>query len=753
VTGFYFERLPNDRPTRDTTSIGPPSGLIDNLTAQYWASRGADISVSEQVMMEAARAERTKAIEQQTGKSEPEALAPYLQPGESQSSLAGEAYVSPDLLAERLKADLQAKNQGQDILTGPALRARALELEQERLTELADQSATGQGWNATIGRFLGGAGAQLTDPLTMATLPFGGEGAIARVVGTEALLGAGQSFVSQYLASDWKRKLGQDVSGGTMAREAIFDGLIQGATAGVIHLGARGIAKIAPPRERIQAFDKQFPKGPPPEIAGNRAAAEALAQMVEDNPLPETAPAREADHIANTLEADRALAEGRAVDLPRPIPEPQPAPGGGEAPGPAIAARERLPSWQPGPGQETALRSYLATSQRLTPEALAAETGIAAEDARRLLQWATGQGLIRTQQVNRKFETVGGKRILVSADIRYVRAPIREKPLSLAEFLAANGGIGDAQGELASRDMQRWFVPGKGRLIRKNGMSLDDARAMAVEAGYLSDEGRLSGGVSESTIDDLLSALDREHSGERQYAQSDQAAMLEAQANAEIKARNAEALDRAQSDIEAYLAEVGLDAKDMHAADMKLAIRLIAEDGLDPDAAIERAAILNTQGSKDSFAGEGEADRMAGDGHRLRQGEDAAATESQGGAAAPAGEGDQGPARPGAGAGQREAGGTGGADQGAPGRAAAQDLTPLPPPEVARAQAASVPEPETRIAADPETAALEAEIAARIEDHGDMTVSIDGEDQSARAVMAELDQEREFLDSIKGCLS
>jgi hypothetical protein len=323
VSGFYFETLPQDRPSRDTISLGPRTGLIDNLTAQYWGTKALD----DKVMMDEARAERDQAIERATGKSAQEALDAYVGPNE-QPQEPGRVYsdgsripVSSDTLAERLKADLAANNQGQDILTGDALKARALEIAQDRLAKASDTAQTGLGWNATIGRFLGEAAGQLTDPLTIMTLPFGGTGSLLETFGSQVAIGAAQSFGSQYASRDWRKQLGQDTSAGSMAREAVFDGLIQGATAGAIHLGARGIEKILSPRDRIAAFDKQFPAGPPPGMEGNRDAAEAVAQLVEDNPLPEASPTREPDHIANTLAADSALAEDRPVELPRPQPE------------------------------------------------------------------------------------------------------------------------------------------------------------------------------------------------------------------------------------------------------------------------------------------------------------------------------------------------------------------------------------------------------------------------------------------------
>lgn len=90
------------------------------------------------------------------------------------------------------------------------------------------------------------------------------------------------------------------------------------------------------------------------------------------------------------------------------------------------------------------------------------------------------------------------------------------RPETLAEFLAANGGIRDQGGELAAMDLAGAFpvVPGAGPLVRANGRTLDAARELAAEAGYLgaADDGK-------TTVNDLLDALDREAraSGEKNW--------------------------------------------------------------------------------------------------------------------------------------------------------------------------------------------------------------------------------------------
>lgn len=100
------------------------------------------------------------------------------------------------------------------------------------------------------------------------------------------------------------------------------------------------------------------------------------------------------------------------------------------------------------------------------------------------------------------------------------RAP---RTFSLFEFLAKNGGLkADEGGDLKYLLDGNPFVPGFGRLVRKKGgMSLDKAREAAVEAGYLRDDGAIDGGMSTSTINDLLEAIGSEARGQKVYREGE----------------------------------------------------------------------------------------------------------------------------------------------------------------------------------------------------------------------------------------
>lgn len=95
----------------------------------------------------------------------------------------------------------------------------------------------------------------------------------------------------------------------------------------------------------------------------------------------------------------------------------------------------------------------------------------------------------------------------------YGMAPTRAR--SLFQHLAAAGGIAPHKELAAIFDGPVW-VGGHGPLVRRSGMSLDDARRVAVEGGYLTDTA-WSGGVATSSVNDLLDALSDEARGLKCY--------------------------------------------------------------------------------------------------------------------------------------------------------------------------------------------------------------------------------------------
>ncbi|MES0207944.1 D-Ala-D-Ala carboxypeptidase family metallohydrolase [Mesorhizobium sp. M0028] len=144
----------------------------------------------------------------------------------------------------------------------------------------------------------------------------------------------------------------------------------------------------------------------------------------------------------------------------------------------------------------------------------------------------------------------------------------------IVQFLAAAGGLQDYRGELRSLDLHNVFVPGAGRLMRSGGLTLDRAREMAEEAGYLGQAGQ----YQVSSIADMLNAIEATRRGQRIFARADQAkgAGIVAEQNT-AKSRE----DEVKRELKQALASVGAN---LHPTELEEVHALIA-DGWWPDEA------------------------------------------------------------------------------------------------------------------------------------------------------------------------
>lgn len=163
-------------------------------------------------------------------------------------------------------------------------------------------------------------------------------------------------------------------------------------------------------------------------------------------------------------------------------------------------------------------------------------------------------------------------------------APAAPKAQSLLEFIASKGGLGpDAELAAIGGEGHTVNVEGVGRrkLVRQGGLPLDYAREAAQEAGYL--RGNHNG---TSTVNDLLDAIDAEMRGQKRYPEGFEGHVGKREAAAMSERQQAE-FDRHMQGFEEDLraaghGELGSDVKER-------AVRLMANDGMDADTAVEHA--------------------------------------------------------------------------------------------------------------------------------------------------------------------
>lgn len=179
--------------------------------------------------------------------------------------------------------------------------------------------------------------------------------------------------------------------------------------------------------------------------------------------------------------------------------------------------------------------------------------------------------------------------------------PKATEPMSLLQFIASKGGLAP-NAELTAIGLgggHRVNVPGRsGRfpVVRAMGESLDLMREAAEEAGYFRGTGEAT-----STPREFLDAIDNELRGQRRLPEGQEAepSKREIQRLEEENANRDALLAQSRAEIEAMLETYGVPAGMTNEADLRLAAEIMADEGLDPDAALERAAIRNLENDPD----------------------------------------------------------------------------------------------------------------------------------------------------------
>jgi len=159
-----------------------------------------------------------------------------------------------------------------------------------------------------------------------------------------------------------------------------------------------------------------------------------------------------------------------------------------------------------------------------------------------------------------------------------------KQPRSLAGFLIDHGGIQDFQGELAAIGADKVSEKFRGRLVKKDGMTLDQAREAAEQAGYIGRPGE----VQTTSVADLLSSLEEDLRGNPVLARADQADIGRA---GDFEARRA-GVERTVAEISAASGP-GVDDAIVHQA-----ARLSIDEGMHPLDALESVLVR----SEDTFS-------------------------------------------------------------------------------------------------------------------------------------------------------
>lgn len=519
---------------------------------------------------------------------------------------------------------------------------------------LANEGALpGAGLGGFLASMAGGMSGMMRDPIQQAAMFVGGGeigavsrvGAIAETALRQGALAAGAQALSEPGVQAWRDQIGVD-HGFTPAAEdvgwAALLGAIPGGALGAFHhlaprvdpatlrdaitaaqagdpAAAETIGKVAPAdampavHAAIDAarLDREaLPPVPPGARPGDLDAlyGDALARAEDPSaPLPEPATlarkgitdARARDALAG-LEGDGATWP-RAVDTLRA--DPALVESALASQRPDLVMLGRLASLD-----DTALSLVRAGDAR--PEfaqhvaAITADPSAQIELIGRLKRWAPASEDAARQVISDSLE-IRNSRAIQGAILRPDPPPAmteprrvatsRPRPQTLVAFLRSAGGLRDEGGDLKSLGF------GKTRaargLINPNGLSLDHAREIAAEAGYLG--ANTDHAMSETTIADLIDALD----GGDRYSVHDEEAVVAANARRASEARQARlAMSDAQAR-RAVVKAVGGDAGDLDPLILARAADHLAEGNeTDPVAAWDRAALDSERDLMDTSA-------------------------------------------------------------------------------------------------------------------------------------------------------
>jgi hypothetical protein len=472
------------------------------------------------------------------------------------------------------------------------VRKRAVREAHKTESEAAEIYANSYGLSATAVSFLAGTTRQMADPtMVMAnvlTAPIGGPlaGPALRVIGRQAAAGAVAQAAVEPAIQAGRAELGLEAGFVPAAGNVLQSAIGAGGLAALFRGGAATIRLARPAREApIDA--------PARPVVSEPAAAAPLSEPIRPAEAAPEAPARPA--------AAAAVPEAPPIGGPTLAPvrpavvEPEPRPA---APPPAP---EPLPLFD----RTVEAR---AIAENTPPADLEAVANLVERDAvvDRVAPDPSPSGLVtHSERLEGAIAGIEEGRapvadVVAPEDVVTVevkkrkmgRAAAPEHTWSLLEFLSARGGLKHNPDAMQSFGGKNPLIPSFGPLFRKTGKTLDQAREMAVEAGYLVDvpemEARARGGEqvrpSETTTNTLLEAIDREARGVKQYRQGQEQRAIKEQA-AEIEAYQ---FDRA---IDNLVTETGLAAERIEPVRERVRQIMTKEGESDIDTAFDRAVM------------------------------------------------------------------------------------------------------------------------------------------------------------------
>lgn len=398
-------------------------------------------------------------------------------------------------------------------IEGDAIRI-ARDADQNLATTMASRGGIGK-WIGALG---GGLSGSLRDPINVASMLVGGgpgaartiTGQILRTAATEALINGASELAMQPMVQSWRKQAGLANGLDEALKNAGFAFAFGGAF-GTLAGAAHGIGS---------------------KLGGQ--ALEAAGAIAADD-------ARVAEPVRRALQGDVAAARETLPQI-----------------------RDALPAQARGALDQAEQLDHLDVSRPRSADPEIHDLNVSAAH-KAIDAGAAPTFHVDPAQVARVVNDIAG-------DVPTPEGGAKG-PRTLAGFLIDHGGIQDHQGELAAIGANTVSEKFRGRLVKKDGMTVDHARELAEEAGYIGRPGE----TQTTSVADLLSAIDEDLRGNQVFSRRDQA---DASRSADAEAERA-GLERTVHEIAAG-AGPGVDDAIIHQA-----ARLSIDEGMHPLDALE----------------------------------------------------------------------------------------------------------------------------------------------------------------------
>jgi hypothetical protein len=292
-----------------------PAGFMDAFHATYDATRQEDLSISERQNYLDKVAQRNEQIQKVTGSAPSISIQPgeLLQPGQLSTTveLARKAY-------NRQVGELSSRYP--EVKSDADIYKEIIE-DSKRIRDKRDSVLSNTTFAGKIGSFTGAMAATLSDPLVLATIPFGASSSasILRTALTEGGINMASEALIQPFVYRYKQALGSPYSASealtNVGAAGIGGGVIGGAVRGI----SRGIERLrARPRlagidDLLEKFDRHISDPTPAESDAAHVLGD-FADVMRETPFDFT-PQLDDVHLKATAKALGDLEAGNPVDV------------------------------------------------------------------------------------------------------------------------------------------------------------------------------------------------------------------------------------------------------------------------------------------------------------------------------------------------------------------------------------------------------------------------------------------------------